>query len=78
MYKYSYSYVLYLNTSSCTKLHVHVACVSIPCSFEKVKTLFVPLAYSATLHPSRKWVVTGGDDLKLYKFDYEEEREVGE
>ena len=43
-----------------------------------MKTLFVPLAYSATLHPSWKWVVTGGDDLKLYKLDYEEKKEVGE
>ena len=38
----------------------------------------VPLCYSATLHPSGKWLVTGGDDFKLYKFDYEEEKEVGE
>lgn len=37
----------------------------------------MPLAYSATLHPSRKWLVTGGDDFKLYKFDYEEGKEVG-
>ncbi|CAI8041077.1 Serine-threonine kinase receptor-associated protein [Geodia barretti] len=45
-------------------------------SFEKVKTVSVPLCYSATLHPSGKWLVTGGDDFKLYKFDYEEEKEV--
>ena len=47
-------------------------------SFEKIKTFSVPLCYSATLHPSGKWLVTGGDDFKLYKFDYEEEKEVGE
>jgi serine-threonine kinase receptor-associated protein len=45
-------------------------------SFEKVKTLSVPLCYSASLHPSGKWLVTGGEDFKLYKFDYEEEKEV--
>ena len=47
-------------------------------SFEKVKTFSVPLCFSATLHPSGKWLVTGGDDFKLYKFDYKEEKEVGE
>ena len=52
--------------------------LSVSLSFEKVKTISVPLCYSATLHPSGKWLVTGGDDFKLYKFDYEEEKEVGE
>ena len=51
--------------------------LSVSLSFEKVKTISVPLCYSATLHPSGKWLVTGGDDFKLYKFDYEEEKEVG-
>ena len=52
--------------------------LSLSLSFEKVKTISVPLCYSATLYPSGKWLVTGGDDFKLYKFDYEEEKEVGE
>lgn len=51
---------------------------SILFSFEKMKTMSVPFCYSATLHPSGKWLVTGGEDFKLYKFDYEEEKEVGE
>jgi serine-threonine kinase receptor-associated protein len=59
-----------------TVAHGSMVTVINAASFEKIKTFSVPLCYSATLHPSGKWLVTGGDDFKLYKFDYEEEKEV--
>ena len=49
------------------------------CSFEKIKTFTSPNQFfSASLHPSKTCFVAGGEDLKLYKFDYEDGREIGE
>lgn len=33
---------------------------------------------SASLHPCEKFFVAGGEDFKMYKFDYETGKEIGE
>ena len=33
--------------------------------------------YSASLHPSKSCFVAGGEDFKLYKFDFEDGKELG-
>lgn len=33
---------------------------------------------SASLHPEKDFFVAGGDDFKLYKFDYGTKEELGE
>lgn len=33
---------------------------------------------SASLHPEKDFFVAGGDDFKLYKFDYSNKEELGE
>lgn len=33
---------------------------------------------SASLHPEKDFFVAGGDDFKLYKFDYSTKEELGE
>nr|CAB3266663.1 serine-threonine kinase receptor-associated protein [Phallusia mammillata] len=45
--------------------------------FEKLFELNLPTnVYSASLHPQKKYIVAGGEDLKLYKFDYESLEEL--
>ena len=34
--------------------------------------------FSASLHPDKSCFVAGGDDFKLYKFDYSTGKEIGE
>ena len=47
-------------------------------SFEEVKTFTVPTkVYSASLHPSMSCFVVGGEDFKIYKFDYISGKELG-
>ncbi|XP_062520395.1 serine-threonine kinase receptor-associated protein-like [Corticium candelabrum] len=41
-------------------------------SFTKIKsTTFATKLYSASLHPDKTCFVAGGEDLKMYKYDYE-------
>lgn len=45
---------------------------------EKVKEFEAPAPInSASLHPSEKFFVAGGEDFKMYKFDYETGAEIG-
>lgn len=45
---------------------------------EQIKSFEAPTAiFSASLHPSKSCFVAGGDDFKLYKFDYEDGKELG-
>lgn len=34
-------------------------------------------AYSASLHPNKSCFVIGGEDFKIYKFDYDDGKELG-
>ncbi|XP_073241503.1 serine-threonine kinase receptor-associated protein-like isoform X2 [Porites lutea] len=44
---------------------------------EQIKSFEAPTAiFSASLHPSKSCFVAGGDDFKLYKFDYEDGKEL--
>ena len=46
---------------------------------ELIKSFVAPTPiFSASLHPSKSCFVAGGDDFKLYKFDYEDGKEIGE
>ena len=45
---------------------------------EQIKSFEAPTdIFSASLHPSKSCFVAGGDDFKLYKFDYEDGKELG-
>ena len=45
---------------------------------EPIKSFEAPTPiFSASLHPSKSCFVAGGDDFKLYKFDYEDGKELG-
>ena len=45
---------------------------------EPIKSYEAPTPiFSASLHPSKSCFVAGGDDFKLYKFDYEDGKELG-
>ena len=45
---------------------------------ELIKSFDAPTPiFSASLHPSKSCFVAGGDDFKLYKFDYEDGKEIG-
>jgi len=46
-------------------------------SLDKIKEVDIPCPVnSASLHPDRKIFVCGGDDFKLYKYDYESGAEI--
>lgn len=46
---------------------------------ELIKTVEAPAPInSASLHPEKDFFVAGGDDFKLYKFDYSTKEELGE
>ncbi|CAH3043152.1 unnamed protein product [Porites lobata] len=48
-----------------------------PERMEQIKSFEAPTAiFSASLHPSKSCFVAGGDDFKLYKFDYEDGKEL--
>jgi hypothetical protein len=45
---------------------------------ELIKSYDAPTpVYSASLHPNKSCYVVGGEDCKLYKFDYETGSELG-
>lgn len=45
---------------------------------EKIKEFEAPAPInSASLHPCEKFFVAGGEDFKMYKFDYETGAEIG-
>ncbi|XP_078481330.1 serine-threonine kinase receptor-associated protein [Ciona intestinalis] len=45
--------------------------------FTKVREFTMPTnAYSASLHPDKKFIVAGGEDFKLYKFDFQTLQEL--
>ena len=49
------------------------------CSLELIKTIVTPAnIHSASLHPEKDFIVAGGDDFKLYKYDYGTSEELGE
>ena len=46
-------------------------------SLDKIKEVDIPCPVnSASLHPDKKIFVCGGDDFKLYKYDYESGAEI--
>ena len=46
--------------------------------FDKIKEFEAPVQInSAALHPDKKVFVSGGEDFKMYKFDYESGDELG-
>lgn len=48
-----------------------------PERMELIKSFVAPTPiFSASLHPSKSCFVAGGDDFKLYKFDYEDGKEI--
>lgn len=48
-------------------------------SFELIKEIEVPSQVnSASLHPEKNVFVCGGEDFKMYKFDYNTGVEIGE
>lgn len=47
-------------------------------SFVRVKSFTMPTkAYSASLHPNKSCFVVGGEDFKIYKFSFEDGKELG-
>lgn len=47
--------------------------------YEKIKDYIAPTQVnSASLHENKKVFVCGGEDFKMYKFDYETGEELGE
>lgn len=46
-------------------------------SLDMIKTVDAPASiHSASLHPDKDFFVAGGDDFKLYKFDYGTKEEL--
>lgn len=51
---------------------------SLLCRYEKIKDYIAPTQVnSASLHENKKVFVCGGEDFKMYKFDYETGEELG-
>lgn len=47
-------------------------------SLDLIKTVDAPASiHSASLHPEKDYFVAGGDDFKLYKYDYSTKEEIG-
>lgn len=45
---------------------------------EELRKFTLPtIVYSASLHPQKKHIVAGGEDFKLYKYDFETLEEQG-
>ena len=59
--------------------HIHVtSCRSTLCSYEVLHLVSLPAqAYSASLHPDKSVFVAGGEDFKIYKFAYDDGKELG-
>lgn len=48
-------------------------------SLEPIKSFETPATInSASLHPEKEFLVAGGEDFKLYKYDYNSGEELGE
>lgn len=48
-------------------------------SLELIKSFETPATInSASLHPEKEFLVAGGEDFKLYKYDYNSGEELGE
>lgn len=48
------------------------------CSYEVLNVVSLPAqAYSASLHPDKNVFVAGGEDFKIYKFAYDDGKEMG-
>ena len=48
-------------------------------SLDLIKAVEAPATInSASLHPEKDFFVAGGEDFKLYKFDYSTKEELGE
>lgn len=46
---------------------------------EPIKSFDAPATInSASLHPEKEFLVAGGEDFKLYKYDYNSGEELGE
>lgn len=51
---------------------------SLLCRYEKIKDYIAPTQVnSASLNENKKVFVCGGEDFKMYKFDYETGEELG-
>lgn len=49
------------------------------CSLDPIKSFEAPATInSASLHPEKEFLVAGGEDFKLYKYDYNSGEELGE
>jgi len=49
------------------------------CSLVNLRDITIPTKVnSASLHPEKNVFVCGGEDLKMYKFDYASGNEIGE
>lgn len=47
-------------------------------SLEQIKSFDAPATVnSASLHPEKEFLVAGGEDFKLYKYDYNTGEELG-
>lgn len=47
-------------------------------SLEQIKSFEAPATInSASLHPAKECLVAGGEDFKLYKYDYNSGEELG-
>lgn len=52
--------------------------MSVLFSLDLIKTVDAPASiHSASLHPEKDFFVAGGDDFKLYKYDYGTKEEMG-
>lgn len=52
--------------------------LSFTLSLDLIKTVDAPASiHSASLHPEKDFFVAGGDDFKLYKYDYTTKEEMG-
>lgn len=48
------------------------------CSLDLIKSVDAPATInSASLHPDKDFFVAGGEDFKLYKYDYSTKEELG-
>ena len=63
---------------SYTLLSFYCKSVASHCSCEKLASFECPCnIYSASLHPDKSCLVAGGEDFRLFKFDYKTGKELG-
>lgn len=57
---------------------IHDNLMTVLFSLDLIKTVDAPASiHSASLHPEKDFFVAGGDDFKLYKYDYGTKEEMG-